>query len=271
MVASTVVNQDFVTYAGDTPSPIFTVVDSTGTAVNISTATEITWTCRNDAASSALLSKTKTGGAITFTGTGSDGKFQVALTAVDTAALSGFYIHSATVVIAGVIITVEIGRMQVGLVPAWTYNPALLSTSNVYQIRLLIGDVNQGDQLLMDQEITWLRTQYSNNMLAAAACARAVAIKMARQVDISQGSLRTQYSQKAKTYNMLAIKLERDGYVGSVGGYAGGISRQDVQNQDTNTDRVQPEFLIGWTDNYLPVGPVGHIAPLGSQAGTNTG
>lgn len=273
MVASTVFNQDFVTFKGDTPSPIFTVTDSSGVAVNISAATEITWLCRTDAATAAALTKTKTGGAITFVNTGSDGKFQVALTATDTNSLSGFYTHSATVVIAGVIITVEVGRMECGVLPEWTYNPVLLSTSNLYQIRFLIGDTQQGDKLLSDTEITFTRTQYSNNWLAAAACCRAIALKLARVVDLGQGGLKMQYSQKSKAYQLLAVKLESDGYAkGAIGGYAGGISRADVQSQDTNTDRVQPEFTIGWTDNMVvPVGPVGHIAPLGNQGGTDTG
>ncbi len=273
MVASTVYNQDFATFKGDTPKPIFTVVDSTGTAVDISAATEITWTCRRDASTAAAVTLTKTGGAITFVSTGTDGKFQVALSAANTNSLDGFYLHAATVVLAGLTITTEVGRLQCVTAPDWTYNPALLSSSDLYQIRLLIGDTQQGDKLLADTEITFTRTQYSNNWLAGAACCRAIALKLARAVDISEGGLRKTYSQKSKAYQLLAVKLEADGYAkGAIGGYAGGISRQDVQTQDQNTDRVQPEFTIGWTDNMVvPVGPVGHIAPLGNVAPSNTG
>jgi hypothetical protein len=268
MVAA--LNQDFVTYKGDTVIPIFTVLNSAGNPVDISGATQITWTTQLNLDTSALITKTKTGGQITFVTNGTDGKFQVAIQPSDTTGLSGFYIHVATLTDgAGNVSTVTVGRMQVGVAPAWTYNPMQIAANRLYQVRALIGDVMQGDQQLMDAEINWQLTQFSNANLAAAACARMMAFKFARQVDIVQGQLRTTYSMKSKQYFALAKDLEARGYATSVTAYAGGISVTDVQSVQSNQDRIQPEFTLGMSDNFLPVGPVGVEQPLGGGTGAS--
>jgi hypothetical protein len=263
MVAA--VNQDFITYQGDTVQPVFTVVNSSGVAVDISGATQITWTARTNLDAAAAITKTKTGGQISFVTTGTDGKFQVQVNPADTAALTGFYMHYATITDgAGNVSTVAVGRMQVGLSPAWTYTPALLSTSSLYQVRLLVGDILQGDQQMNDAEINFYVTQFSNVNLAAAACCRHLALRFARLVDTVQGTLKTNYSSKSKQYFALGRDLEARGMATAIPAYAGGISVQDVQNQTQDTDRVQPQFTIGMTDNlFYPVGPVGVEAPLG--------
>lgn len=263
MVAA--VNQDFVTYKGDTVIPIFTVVDANGVAVDISGATQITWTCRLNIDGTPLITKTKTAGSITFVNTGTDGKFQVSILPADTSPLSGFYIHSAVITDgAGNVSTVEVGRVQVGIAPAWTYNPMELGNSTLYQTRFLIGDILQGDQQITDAEINYTITKYSNVTLAAAALCRHLANRYARMVDIVQGTLKTNYSSKSKQYFAMAGDLETRGMATAVGMYAGGISVADVQSQQANTDRVQPEFMIGMADNYIPIGPVPLEQPLGS-------
>jgi hypothetical protein len=258
------VNQDFITYKGDTVIPIFTVVNSAGTPVDISGATEIVWQAQLNLETAASITKKKTLGQISFVTTGADGKFQVTILPADTSSLSGFYIHTATLTDgAGNVSTVTVGRMQVGVAPAWTYNPMQLATSPLYQVRALIGDVMQGDQQLMDAEISWQLTQFSNVNLAAAACCRMMARKFARQVDITQGHLNTNYSARRKAYEELSKDLEQRGMATAITPYAGGISVSDVQGVQANTDRIQPEFTIGMSDNFLPVGPVGVEQPLG--------
>jgi hypothetical protein len=263
MVAA--INQDFVTYRGDTVKPIFAVVDSSGNPVDISGATQIAWSCRLNLDGSPLISKTKTGGQIAFVNTGVDGKFQVTILPTDTQPLSGFYIHAAVITDSvGNVSTVEVGRIQVGIAPAWTYNPMEIANSTLYQTRLLIGDILQGDQQMTDAEINYFVTKYSNVTLAAAACCRHLATRYARAVDIVQATLKTNYSNKSKQYFALSQDMEQRGYATAIGGYAGGISREDVLTQQQNTDRVQPEFTIGMSDNFLPIGPIGVEQPLGN-------
>src|SRR5215831_2818275 len=206
MVAS--VNQDFVTYVGDTVIPIFTVQNSLGQAVDISTASQIQWNCRlnNTESPAIIITKLKSAGQVTFVTNGVDGKFQVTIQPADTSQLSGFYIHEAILTDAvGNVTTVTVGRMQVGLEPTWSYNPAQLSSSPLYQVRQWIGDVLQGDQQMMYAEIRyWLSYHGGNVALAAYECCRAIAAKFSRQVDVVQGTLKTNYSERAKMYMTMA-------------------------------------------------------------------
>lgn len=266
-------NQDFVTYSGDTVSPIFTVLNSSNVAIDISTVSEITWKLRpEDVDAAALVTKTKTAGQITFVTDGTDGKFQVAITAADTATLSGYYLHEAQITDgSGNVTTVTVGRMQVGLVPTWTYNPAQLATNSVYQVRLLLGDTRYADQQMQDQEIEWYISQYGNIWSAAANAARGLAAQFSRLVDTMQGDLRTLYGQKARNYLAMAANLDMQAKGrGGAYVYAGGISNQDKEQQVEDTDRVPPNFLLRMNDNLLPVAPVGQQtvgAPLPAASG----
>ena len=53
------VNQDFVTFAGDTVKPIFTVVDVNGNAVNIANVADISWSARRNATDAVAVTKQK--------------------------------------------------------------------------------------------------------------------------------------------------------------------------------------------------------------------
>src|SRR6266498_2303077 len=144
-------NQDFVTYQGDDPQPVFTVLDSSGTAVDISTVSDITWIAKLNASTAAVVSKTKLTGGIAFTNTGTDGKFTVSLTKVDTAALTGNYEHYASITDAiGAITTVTVGRLQVGLEPVWTFDASSVSSQDLYGVRALYGDTIYAEQQLPD-------------------------------------------------------------------------------------------------------------------------
>ena len=256
-------NQDFVTYRGDSITPIFTVRNSSGVAVNISGALEITWKILPENLGTPILTKTMTGGGITFVTSGADGKFQVAILATDTANLSGFYLHEASVTDSfGSVTTVTAGRVQVGLVPTWTYNAAALSTNTVYQVRRLVGDVLYGDQQMQDQEIEWYVANYSNVWAAASAVCRALAAQFSRMVDTVQGDLHTLYSQRARNYLALAATLfQQSRGRGVAYVYAGGISQTDKNNQVEDGDRVPPQFNLLMFDDLLPTSPVSHESP----------
>ena len=83
-------SQDFDIYAGDDVTPIFTLANASGVAIDISSVSEITWTAQRDMDSAAVLTKTKTGGGIVFVTDGSDGKFQVVISGSDTAGLDEY-------------------------------------------------------------------------------------------------------------------------------------------------------------------------------------
>jgi len=252
-------NQDFITFQGDAVAPIFTVQDGSGNALDISTVNEILWYCQRNETDGIVLTKRKSTGGITFVTNGTDGLFQVMLTSSDTQALSDWYQHIAVITDGnGYVTTVTIGRMQVGIKPNWTWVPSLVGVEPLYTVRNIIGDTVQSDQLLGDSVIEWAIEQYSNEWLAAAECARNIAIGFARQVDIGEGALKKNYSQRSKQYSRLAADLEQRGYSrGGAQAYAGGTSITDKENALANTDRVPPSFLIAMHDNLLPESPVG--------------
>lgn len=139
----------------------------------------------------------------------------------------------------------------------WTYDPALLATSQLFQVRTLIADVNFNDQLLWDEQITFALTQRGNIYSAAADCCRQIAAKYSRDIDISEGLLRKTFSVRQRAFADRAGELDmRAKFTGKGLPYAGGISRSDKQLREQNTDRVMPQFMIGLMDDWLPVGPV---------------
>ena len=267
-------NQDFITYSGDDIVPIFTVLDTAGAVVDISTVSGITWSARRNLDNSVVLTKTKAAGQIAFVTDGKDGKFQVTITATDTALLTGFYLHTASIADSvGAITTVTVGRMQVGQAPQWSYDPGAIATSDLYKVRFLVGDTLAGDQQLTDPEIQFCVDSYTNVYLAAAEVARNLAAKYARQVNLVQGELQTNYSDRKKHYSELAKDLEARGSArGGVvlGIWAGGISVQDKIAQQQDPDRVRPQFQLRMWDNYLvPLPPIAD--PENEQTSMGTG
>jgi len=263
MPSSAEINQDFITFAGDDPAPIFTVRNSAGQPVDISTVNNIIWLARRNADDTNPLTKTKAAGDILLLNGGTLGQFQVNIDASDTAAMSGWYEHLARIVDpTNKTTTVAVGRMQVGIKPEWTYDPGQIATNSLYAIRDLIGDTKIGDQLLFDGEIQAALAAYPNTYLAAAEACRKIAARFARDVDTQEGELRKLYSSRQRAYRSLAVEMERLGYSrGGVQGYAGGISISDKSRVTADEDRVAPQFNIGMTDNFLPIGPVGNEQP----------
>lgn len=159
---------------------------------------------------------------------------------------------------------------------AWTYDGTLLSTStavaNTMIVRRLVGDVLPGDPQVTDGEINFAISEYANLYLAGAEVSRWIAAQYSRKVDLVQGELKTNYSQQAKAYTARAVDLETRGMAsGGLTAYAGGISQADKDNQVNDADRVPPQFVIGMTDDLLPVGPVGNETPGSPVRGGSNG
>jgi hypothetical protein len=145
----------------------------------------------------------------------------------------------------------------------WSYNASTLATTPKDQVRLLIGDVVSTDEQLQDEEITFLLTQRSSIYGTAAECCRSLASKFARSVDQTAGDTKLAYSQLSKAYTAKATAFENKAALSGSGmPYAGGISVADKQNQEQDTDRVQPQFNVGMDENEtLPVGVAGNETP----------
>jgi len=250
----TAFRQDFSTYPGDTSQPVFTVFDGNGIPLDISTVTEIRWDAvRKTTDVAPVLTKLKSTGGVVLIGGGTTGQLQVNLAGADTTPLSGIYLHRVVLTDAqSNLSTVSLGQLTVGRAPTWTYDATQLSTSARMQVRREVGDVNYNDQLIFDEEIDYAITLRPNSVYGAAAEAcRFIAANFSRQVDIVQGELKTNYSQRAKAYLVMAGQFETMAAQRGpgAGGYSGGISVSDKISQLLNTDRVTPAFTRGMTDN----------------------
>lgn len=141
----------------------------------------------------------------------------------------------------------------------WSYNPADIGTSTKDQVRFLVGDTEQTDPLVQDEEITFSLTQRNSIYGAAAIVCRTIAAKFSRLADTVDRDLRDALSSKAKAYGMRANEYEVIAKARSGGlPYAGGISIADKVQQELNLDRVPPSFNREMDTNYLPVAPVGN-------------
>jgi len=131
----------------------------------------------------------------------------------------------------------------------WTYSGDPGSTSRD-EVRFLIGDTDNGDQIVSDEEIAYAIAQEGNNRLAAIRVIRATAGKYARKVDKAVGDLKMSYGQIAKHYMDLAVFLESsDDNLYAPMAYAGGITHSGKDSVKADTDRVDPSFTKGVHDN----------------------
>jgi hypothetical protein len=247
------VNQNFTTYAGDNPSPVFTVyLDAANTQVaNISSVQQITWQASRVVGGAAAISKNKTGGGIVFDTDGSNGKFKVLIASADTQNLTGFYFFTATITdAAGNVTTVATGQMRVGVQPASTYSGDPSSSANDY-VRSLIGDVDMTNPTLTDLELSNLNTQNPSPLFAAAAACRMLAMRYGLKASRKVGDLSINYGDLVKNYIAMADEFEMKAKISGNQPYAGGTSRADEEANNQNSDRIKPPFTSDQFDNPL--------------------
>lgn len=134
----------------------------------------------------------------------------------------------------------------------WTYGGAPGTTTSATRrdaVRLLVGDTDTTDQQMTDEEIAFALSQASDDIYnASALLCRALSGKYARLVDTSVESVSSSYSQRAKQYAELAVRLTKEGKrMGSVGlgvPVAGGMSISEMEGVENDTDRVPSAFRV---------------------------
>jgi hypothetical protein len=92
---------------------------------------------------------------------------------------------------------------------AWTYIPAQLATSSLFQVRFLIGDTDESDPLLTDEEINFLLAELGSASSTAIASCENLSAKYARQVDTHLGPSTVKASQRTKQFTELAARLTK--------------------------------------------------------------
>jgi hypothetical protein len=129
----------------------------------------------------------------------------------------------------------------------WSYSGDP-SASDLDAVRFYVGDTTTTRQLLQDEEVNFTLAEHSNQRLAAAVCADAIAAKFAREADQRVGDISKSLSQVSKAFTALATKLRAE-----VGKRAApsfpAASRDWKQTQREDTDLVQPAFAVGQGDS----------------------
>lgn len=92
---------------------------------------------------------------------------------------------------------------------SWTYSPHELATSALMRMRLEIGDTDDTEHLLEDEEIEWLLSKGESRMAAQASCCDLIARKFARLVDTTLGHSRVAAHQKYEHYRREAARLRK--------------------------------------------------------------
>lgn len=140
----------------------------------------------------------------------------------------------------------------------WSYT-ADPSTNPIDAVRMEIGDTDQADPQLQDEEIGYMLSQNGTPLWAAVSCCSALAAKYARQADKRLGKTAISAGQRMQHYLDLE-KLLRRRAVSMVTPYAGGMSIAERDTFANDTDKVRPAFTKDLHDDGLdqmpPVTPV---------------
>lgn len=124
----------------------------------------------------------------------------------------------------------------------WTYDLTTIATAPVAQVRLLVGDTDSNDELLQDEEITYVIGIERGTYYAAARCCEIIASLYGRKVTTAVGDLKVSAEKKYEHYIELSAMLRRRAALGDAQPQAPAIS---ISQKDTNrgdTDLVVPAF-----------------------------
>lgn len=129
---------------------------------------------------------------------------------------------------------------------AWTYIDP--STNDRDKVRFLVGDTDNDDPLVTDEEIEWVLST-ENVYNAAATIAESIASKYARKADKTVDDLSIKYSQIAEAFSKRAAEIRIRANKRSFSSpYLGGTSKAQKESDAVDTDLVQPFFKKGKFD-----------------------
>jgi hypothetical protein len=131
----------------------------------------------------------------------------------------------------------------------WTYG-ARPADSATDAIRLLIGDTDEADPQLQDEELAYYLSEYPKLYQAAAEACRGIAARYARQVSKTTGRISVQAQDRHKHYLELAAEMEKKAAVRGGGArmFVGGRSHAGKRAFKEDSDAVQPAFRVGMND-----------------------
>jgi len=81
------------------------------------------------------------------------------------------------------------------------------TNDKVDEVRFLVGDTDEDDPLISDEEIEYMLSLHSDAVLAASFVALTIAAKFSRLASKSLGKMSIQLNQKAQAYHQLSQEL----------------------------------------------------------------
>lgn len=132
---------------------------------------------------------------------------------------------------------------------SFTNNPA---TNPVDRVRLIVGDTNAQYEYLSDETYTYLLDKYSGNETTSAMeAARYILGSLAKYSRQRTGDIEVYGAEMFKNYRDFLIELLRNPQMllSRASIYAGGISKSDMELNDSNPDNVSPTFYKGFSED----------------------
>lgn len=130
----------------------------------------------------------------------------------------------------------------------YTNDPANSATDRV---RLNVGDIWPDIELLSDADYQYFLDKYDGNENRASLdAARAILFKLARMCRERTGDIEVYGSDWARQYReaLLLFVNNPELTLSLAVPYAGGISKSDMRNNDSNPDNVTREVYIGFSE-----------------------
>lgn len=125
-------------------------------------------------------------------------------------------------------------------------------STNLDKVRFAIGDTDATTALFTDAEINGALTVYGTPLNTAAALADAQSAKYSRIANLSIDGASFQYSDRARMFRELAVRLRAQAATADDGNLAspfvGGVSMADMDAQRDNSDREPNRFEVGMHD-----------------------
>lgn len=131
----------------------------------------------------------------------------------------------------------------------WSYsnNP---SGNPIDEVRLLIGDTDIDDQQLTNEEIQYYIDTYGPGVRAAIPGVQGLIAKYSRLVDQTTGEIQVKWSQRVSNWEALLDQLKDQLRLRNTPRpFAGGVSKDDINNREEDADRVKDTFAVGIDDN----------------------
>ena len=122
------------------------------------------------------------------------------------------------------------------------------STNKRDQVRFLIGDTIKSRVLFDDREIDWQLTQTPNERMAGAELLFAKSAEFSTWADTRVGDVSKAFSKVSVNMKICAQRLRNDA-LKRAKPFFGGLIKSGKVDLAARTDDVQPNFLIGQTDD----------------------